>query len=167
MINITAMKHLKTLVFIGQMKILINCQNGQQYNFTNNEFNLIDKNKKMRINKLFLIPFIIVPLLILVTVISKLSFSEPFFKYSEGERIGVVRKFSKKGLKWKTYEGEMMLNAGMGTVKLDTFNFSVTREDIASQIKNNIGNNMNNRLFKKMNFKLFKKRTANKPPHTK
>lgn len=29
--------------------------------------------------------------------------------YSNGERIGVLTKFSKKGIIWKTYEGEMNL----------------------------------------------------------
>lgn len=78
--------------------------------------------------------------LILIGSIAYKHFSEaPFIDYSEGERIGVLRKFSKKGLIYKTWEGELMLNAGMGTVKLDTFNFSCPNKDVASFLKDNLG----------------------------
>ena len=69
----------------------------------------------------------------------KLIAKKPMLNYSEGERVGVLRKISKKGLFYKTYEGELMLNAGLGTVKLDTFNFSVTRASLADSLKTQIG----------------------------
>ena len=45
------------------------------------------------------------------------------FTYSEGERVGVVQKFSKKGNVFKTYEGELLLTNGMNSEK---FLFSVS-----------------------------------------
>lgn len=33
--------------------------------------------------------------------------------FSEGSRVGVLRKFSKKGVFIKSYEGELLLNAGL------------------------------------------------------
>lgn len=78
-------------------------------------------------------------LYLLTTVSTKLLFNQPTLHYSEGERIGVLRKFSKKGLIWKTYEGELMLNAEMGSVKLDTFLFSVENQSTADSITLYIG----------------------------
>lgn len=75
-------------------------------------------------------------------VIVKFSISEPKYHYSEGERIGVLRKLSKKGLIHKTFEGELMLNAGLGSVKLDTFLFSVSSESVADSLMQHIGENL-------------------------
>ena len=88
----------------------------------------------------YALTFITVFSLIIANVVVKFSVSQPCFHYSEGERIGVLRKLSKKGFFYKTYEGELMLNAGMGSVKLDTFNFSLdANSPIADSLLNNIG----------------------------
>lgn len=48
--------------------------------------------------------------------------------YSDGDRVGVVRKFSKKGLFIKTWEGELIMNMTAddnGVIVPDIFNFSI------------------------------------------
>jgi hypothetical protein len=48
--------------------------------------------------------------------------------YSEGERIGFITKFSKKGRFWKSWEGELNLTqTGMNTSS--TFQFSIDNDD--------------------------------------
>lgn len=69
----------------------------------------------------------------------KLFGSEPIYKYSSGSRVGKVRKISEKGYIHKTFEGEMMLNADMGTANLDTFEFSVTSKELMDSIMSNSG----------------------------
>lgn len=53
------------------------------------------------------------------------------FTYSEGERVGVVQKFSKKGNVFKTYEGELLLTNGMNSEK---FLFSVSEDSVANKL---------------------------------
>jgi hypothetical protein len=62
--------------------------------------------------------------------------------YSTGSRMGVVTKFSNKGLVMKSWEGEMNLGGfrnktnsnGESLVVANVFVFSVTSPDIAKQI---------------------------------
>jgi hypothetical protein len=58
--------------------------------------------------------------------------------YSEGDRAGVVVKFSKKGLIWKTWEGEMnlggMRQSGTDTV-VNTWGFSVMHDADVQAVK--------------------------------
>lgn len=53
--------------------------------------------------------------------------------YSNGSRVGYVRKLSEKGLIWKSWEGEMMLTAPAGVMmaNVDTFSFSLDPKDTA------------------------------------
>lgn len=58
--------------------------------------------------------------------------------YSEGERAGVVTKFSQRGLFCKTWEGQMsigFMKDGQGTVSKDDWEFTVEDPAIVSQIK--------------------------------
>lgn len=55
--------------------------------------------------------------------------------YSDGTRIGVLKKFSKKGLIYKTWEGEMYMSPSItsgsqyqGVGGYDTFYFSIDEE---------------------------------------
>ena len=52
--------------------------------------------------------------------------------YSNGSRVGFVRKFSEKGIFWKSLEGEMMLVAPAGVMmaNVDTFTFSVDPQNV-------------------------------------
>jgi len=62
-----------------------------------------------------------------------------FVPYSEGMRAGQVIKLSKKGVIFKTYEGElntMMMPSSntMGTITPNVWNFSVLNREVAEQI---------------------------------
>lgn len=52
-----------------------------------------------------------------------------FYGYSEGERTGDVFKFSKKGLIWKSWEGELYLGGltsnKVGGLEIEKFYFSI------------------------------------------
>ena len=53
------------------------------------------------------------------------------FEYSEGARTGMINKFTKKGLIWKTYEGEMALEgmvSGENYSGANVWDFSLDRE---------------------------------------
>lgn len=64
-----------------------------------------------------------------------------WFVYSDGTRVGILQKFSKKGTVFKTYEGEMILR-GMGNKKTasgnftsNNFLFSVSDEALADSLQ--------------------------------
>ena len=63
------------------------------------------------------------------------------WSYSDGDRAGVVQKFSKKGWLCKTWEGELLLLT-LPTVAPEKFEFSVRDEAVAKQIMANIGKRM-------------------------
>jgi hypothetical protein len=60
------------------------------------------------------------------------------WSYSDGERAGLLQKFSRRGWICKTYEGEMVL-ATVATVNAEKFSFSVRDADIAKQLSGYIG----------------------------
>ena len=51
------------------------------------------------------------------------------YNYSQGERVGVINKVSKKGVLWKTYEGQMALEGIVGgnSVGANLWDFSIDR----------------------------------------
>jgi hypothetical protein len=59
--------------------------------------------------------------------------------YSEGERTGVVNKLSNKGWICKTWEGQMnlggMASDGNGIASVNTWNYSVTDQEIVKKIQ--------------------------------
>jgi hypothetical protein len=65
-----------------------------------------------------------------------------WFVYSEGTRVGILYKFSKKGTIFKTYEGEMLLpgignkKAVSGGMTTNNFLFSVDDDSLAQQLMN-------------------------------
>lgn len=62
----------------------------------------------------------------------------PGCDYSEGTRSGTVQKISKKGLIWKTWEGELNLGAlrsSESAVSPATFSFSVSDEDVVRRLE--------------------------------
>jgi hypothetical protein len=60
------------------------------------------------------------------------------YHYSEGNRVGIVVKFSKKGFVFKTYEGELNMggvNPMPGnTIANNIWVFSVPKEDVAQKL---------------------------------
>lgn len=71
-------------------------------------------------------------------VLSKAGLVTIMPNYSNGERTGVVVKLSKKGVVWKTWEGEMnvgsMSTDGKGIAVPTVFKFSVKDDAIAEKI---------------------------------
>lgn len=67
-----------------------------------------------------------------------------YFIYSDGTRVGILYKFSRKGNIFKTYEGEMMLpglkskNGNTGT-NSNLFTFSVVDEALAKKLMESQG----------------------------
>jgi hypothetical protein len=61
--------------------------------------------------------------------------------YSEGDRAGVLQKFSKKGWICKTYEGELALYI-VGGVAPQIWHFSARDEALAKQLSAAVGKNI-------------------------
>jgi hypothetical protein len=60
------------------------------------------------------------------------------WSYSEGDRGGVLQKFSRKGWVCKTYEGELALYI-VGGVAPEIWNFSVRDPEVAERLARNVG----------------------------
>jgi len=58
--------------------------------------------------------------------------------YSDGERAGVLQKFSRKGWLCKTYEGELAMTTVPG-VAPTIWNFSVRDDQTAAQLRDAVG----------------------------
>ena len=56
------------------------------------------------------------------------------FSYSDGDRSGILQKFSRKGWVCKTWEGQMAMVTLPGTVA-EKFDFTVRDEAVANKIK--------------------------------
>ena len=61
-----------------------------------------------------------------------------WWSYSDGERAGVLQKFSKRGWICKTYEGELAMYV-VGGVAPQIWNFSVRDEAVAGQLRAAVG----------------------------
>ena len=62
-----------------------------------------------------------------------------YFTYSEGNRNGLLQKFSHKGNLFKTYEGELVLSSVSTTnnmaIASEKFYFSVANDSVAARLK--------------------------------
>jgi hypothetical protein len=69
-----------------------------------------------------------------------------YYTYSDGNRFGLLQKFSRRGTMFKTYEGEMILSSVKSNVNTpiasEKFFFSVTDEGVAQQLNNLQGRNI-------------------------
>lgn len=63
------------------------------------------------------------------------------WSYSEGERAGILQKFSKKGWICKTYEGELALYV-VGGVAPQIWDFSTRDEKVAQQLAAEVGSHV-------------------------
>lgn len=84
----------------------------------------------------------ILPLLFILMVIAIVAVGYGYFvwkwSYSEGERAGVVQKFSKKGWLCKTWEGELNMVVLPGALP-EKFFFTVWDENVAAAVNRNVG----------------------------
>jgi hypothetical protein len=60
------------------------------------------------------------------------------YVYSEGERAGILQKFSRKGWLCKTFEGELAMYVVAG-IQPEIWLFSVRDEKLAAQLANQVG----------------------------
>jgi hypothetical protein len=60
------------------------------------------------------------------------------WSYSEGERVGYVQKFSRKGWICKTWEGELAMVTMPGAIP-EKFYFSVRSDAVAAQLNRSLG----------------------------
>lgn len=90
-------------------------------------------NKKLRN---FLV--IVFGLTFICLILGWLAGLSPGIVYSDGHRSGVVYKFSKKGIMYKTWEGELSLGLNEtdsdGSLIPRVFTFSVSSDEIAKKI---------------------------------
>jgi hypothetical protein len=84
--------------------------------------------------KLFVIALIIVPAI----VFALWTWVALGWAYSDGERVGWVQKFSRKGWLCKTWEGELAMSNVPGSAP-QLFTFTVRDDAIAQQINNAAG----------------------------
>ena len=89
-----------------------------------------------RLARLFGIALIVVAVLAVAWTWFSLSWS-----YSEGERAGILQKFSKKGWVCKTYEGELAQYV-VGGVAPQIWFFSTRDEKVAQQLSGAVGNHI-------------------------
>ena len=72
---------------------------------------------------------------IIVAALSFLFYWNYYNTFSEGNRAGILQKFSRKGNIFKTYEGELIMSSiastGSTTIASEKFYFSVTNDSIA------------------------------------
>ena len=85
----------------------------------------------------FVLPLLFV-LMVAAIVAVGYGFAVWSYNYSEGERAGVVQKFSKKGWVCKTWEGELNMVVLPGGLP-EKFFFTVWDEAAAATINRNVG----------------------------
>lgn len=77
---------------------------------------------------------------IIVLVLSGFVYWKYYYTYSDGNRTGLLQKFSHKGNLFKTYEGELILSSiqssgGVG-IASEKFLFSVADDSLAKKMMN-------------------------------
>jgi hypothetical protein len=80
--------------------------------------------------------FTVLGVLVVLSVVW--TFGALSFSYSDGERAGLLQKFSRKGWICKTYEGELALYVVAG-VAPEIWHFSVRDEALAKQLSAAVG----------------------------
>jgi hypothetical protein len=85
--------------------------------------------------KLIIAAAIVTPVLLFVLY----TWSSLNWSYSEGQRAGVVQKFSHKGWICKTWEGELAMVPVPGTTTPELFEFTVRDDVVAEQLNSSLG----------------------------
>ncbi len=79
-------------------------------------------------------------LIVLLLLLPALIYWKYFFTYSEGNRTGLLQKFSYKGTLFKTYEGELILSSIRSQTNIalasEKFFFSVADQSTARKLEN-------------------------------
>jgi hypothetical protein len=85
--------------------------------------------------------FLLIILAVLALLAAGWTWLTLSWSYSEGERAGVLQKFSKKGWLCKTYEGEIAQYV-VGGVSPQIWYFSVRDDTVAQQLFKAVGQNV-------------------------
>ena len=76
--------------------------------------------------------------LVLLLIFAGWFYWKFYFTYSDGNRTGLLQKFSHKGNLFKTYEGELVLNSittsGISPLSAEKFYFSVDDKNVAEKM---------------------------------
>ena len=94
---------------------------------------MVESGRRRGIGRIGLILLVLVLLIPLLWTWFTLSWA-----YSEGERAGVLQKFSKKGWLCKTYEGELALYV-VGGVAPQIWHFSTRDAELAKALSQTVG----------------------------
>lgn len=81
---------------------------------------------------------LLIVVLVIVLVIVGYFLAAFNWAYSDGERAGIVQKFSRKGWVCKTWEGELAMSIVPG-VTPTIWNFSVRDEKVAAEVSKVLG----------------------------
>lgn len=81
---------------------------------------------------------LVVVLGLLVVVFALYTLFTLHWSYSDGERAGILQKFSRKGWVFKTYEGELAMSIVPG-VTPTIWEFSVRNRDVAEKLNAALG----------------------------
>jgi hypothetical protein len=77
-------------------------------------------------------------IIVLVLIFGAWFYWQYYFTYSDGNRTGLLQKFSHKGNIFKTYEGELVLssiiNSNIGPISAEKFYFSVSDKNVAEKL---------------------------------
>ncbi len=83
--------------------------------------------------------FIVIAVISIIVIFAGWFWWKFYFTYSEGNRSGLLQKFSHKGNVFKTYEGELVLNSltvnGTAPFSSEKFYFSVADEALGEKMK--------------------------------
>lgn len=84
--------------------------------------------------------FLIWTFIILLLILSSFVYWKYYFTYSEGNRAGLLQKFSHRGNIFKTYEGELVQSSVESNKNValasEKFYFSVQDENVAIKLNN-------------------------------
>jgi hypothetical protein len=85
--------------------------------------------------------FIFLAIAVIAAVLSLWTWFTLSWSYADGDRAGVLQKFSKKGWICKTYEGELALYV-VGGVSPQIWYFSARDESLAEKLSKAVGQRM-------------------------
>lgn len=84
--------------------------------------------------------FLGITITIIILVLAGFVYWKYYYTYSEGNRTGLLQKFSHKGNLFKTYEGELILSSIQSTtgvgIASEKFLFSVADDSLATKMMN-------------------------------
>jgi hypothetical protein len=87
-----------------------------------------------RKTKLILAGIVLTPILLMALY----TWAALTWNYSEGERAGILQKFSQKGWLCKTYEGHIAMTSSPGVMPI-LWDFTVRDDRVARQLRDAIG----------------------------